>query len=201
MPAPPRSAAPTPRTIQSGCREPRSLPNNPEPTLRSVRDLRQLTPARVGLGRTGASLPTDALLAFTLDHARARDAVHAAFDAAAVGASLRALGLETLAVRSRAVARADYLKRPDLGRRLDQASHDLLASHGSAGFDVVIVLGDGLSPNAIHRHAVELVGALLPALTAAGITLAPAVVATGARVALGDEIGALVRARLVLMLI
>jgi len=160
-----------------------------------------LTPARVGLGRAGASLPTEALLAFTLDHARARDAVHAAFDSAAIGSALRALGLETLAVHSRAVARSDYLKRPDLGRNLDQGSHDLLAARGDAGSDVVIVLGDGLSPHAVHRYAVELVGVLLPALTATQITTAPAVVATGARVALGDEIGALLGARLVLMLI
>src|SRR3954471_19942049 len=115
MPAPPRSAAPTPRIIHCGCREPRSLPNSPGPSLR---DLWQLTPARVGLGRTGASLATDALLAFTLDHARARDAVHAAFDSSAIVAGLEALGLATFAVRSRAVDRADYLRRPDLGRRL-----------------------------------------------------------------------------------
>jgi len=189
------------RTIHCGCREPLSLPNSPGPPQRSQRDLRQLTPARVGLGRAGASLPTNALLAFTLDHARARDAVHAAFDASAVVAGLAALGLETLAVHSRAVDRADYLKRPDLGRRLDAASHDLLAGRNGPACDLVIVLGDGLSPNAVHRHAVELVGALLPGLAMAKIAVGPAVVATGARVALGDEIGELAQAGLVLMLI
>src|SRR5690242_15691895 len=148
MPAPPRSAAPTPRTIPFACREPRSLPNSSAPSLRSLSELRQLTPARVGLGRAGASLPTEALLAFTLDHARARDAVHAAFDSAAIESGLQALGVQTLAVRSRALVRADYLKRPDLGRKLDDSSHDLLAGRGGAGSDVVIVLGDGLSPRA-----------------------------------------------------
>ena len=68
----------------------------PVPPGRTLRDLRQLTPARVGLGRAGAGLPTDALLAFTLDHARARDAVHAAFDARALMQGLEALGLEPL---------------------------------------------------------------------------------------------------------
>src|SRR5882724_5141256 len=89
---------------------------------RSLRDLRDLTPARVGLGRAGASMPTEALLEFTLDHARARDAVHAAFDVSGLISGLNDLGLRALDVRSRARDRKDYLRRPDLGRRLDQAS-------------------------------------------------------------------------------
>src|SRR6266849_4025509 len=97
----------------------------PAPSSRSLTDLRYLTPARVGLGRAGAGLPTEALLDFTLDHARARDAVHAAFDAAAIDASLRALGLEAVQVSSRAQNRRDYLRRPDLGRILDADSQRL----------------------------------------------------------------------------
>lgn len=102
--------------------------NTPAPPCRSMMDLRKLTPARVGLGRAGASLPTTALLAFTLDHARARDAVHAAFDAQVLIAALGDLGLEAFNVKSRAGNRADYLRRPDLGRRLDQASQQVLVS-------------------------------------------------------------------------
>src|ERR1700674_1284950 len=102
----------------------------PAPPSRSLRDLRALTPARVALGRSGASMPTEALLEFTLDHARARDAVHAAFDAATVITGLRGLGLGPIGVRSRAAGRQDYLRRPDLGRTLDPASQHLLAVHG-----------------------------------------------------------------------
>src|SRR5436853_2602695 len=91
----------------------------------SIESLRELTPARVGLGRTGASMPTQALLEFTLDHARARDAVHAAFDAAAIVAGLDGAGLRTLRVSSMAENRAEYLKRPDRGRKLDAASEHL----------------------------------------------------------------------------
>src|SRR5438105_6077438 len=98
--------------------------NTPARSSRSLLDLRNLTPARVGLGRAGASLPTQALLEFTLDHARARDAVHASFDVPAVISGLHALGLETLAVSSRARERKDYLRRPDLGRGLDPSSRD-----------------------------------------------------------------------------
>src|SRR5260370_11339079 len=102
--------------------------NTPVPPSRSMMDLRELTPARVALGRAGASLPTGALLEFTLDHARARDAVHAAFDARALIVALGGLGLEAIDVRSCAGSRGDYLRRPDLGRRLDQASQQMLAS-------------------------------------------------------------------------
>src|SRR3954454_6705018 len=94
---------------------------------RSLRDLRHLTPARVGLGRSGASLPTSALLQFTLDHARARDAVHAHLDISAIVAGLGALGVATRQASSRAQSREDYLRRPDLGRTLDAASKDALA--------------------------------------------------------------------------
>jgi ethanolamine ammonia-lyase small subunit len=167
--------------------------------LRSLRDLRHLTPARVGLGRAGASLPTQALLAFTLDHARARDAVHAGLDTAAIVSGLNALGLRTLEVSSRAPGRKDYLRRPDLGRKLDTASQDLLVGRQHAPCDLAIVIGDGLSPSAVNSHAVELVRSLIPGLAAT--RLGTIVVASGARVALGDEIGALLGAPMVAMLI
>jgi ethanolamine ammonia-lyase small subunit len=169
---------------------------------RSLSDLRDLTPARVGLGRSGASLPTRALLDFTLDHARARDAVHAAFDVAAVMSGLNDLGLAAFEVASCAQDRKQYLRRPDLGRKLDPASKHLLASRKADGpCRLAIVIGDGLSPSAVHAHAVELVRNLMPRLAADGIEIGQAVVASGARVALGDEIGAAFAAQMVVMLI
>jgi ethanolamine ammonia-lyase small subunit len=161
--------------------------------------LRHLTPARVGLGRTGASLPTQALLEFTLDHARARDAVHAAFDAAAIAAGVEGLGLRSLQVCSLAKSRGEYLRRPDLGRKLDVPSQNMLASEIHRECDLAIVIGDGLSPSAVNAHAVELVRNLLARLHA--IKTAAVVVASGARVALGDEIGAVLAARMVAVLI
>ena len=172
-----------------------------DPPVRSLRDLRHLTPARVGLGRSGASLPTDALLAFTLDHARARDAVHAASDVPALRDGLSALGLTTFDVCSRAGNRRNYLRRPDLGRMLDQDSQRQLIDAGREPCQLVIVVGDGLSPAAIDAHAVEVVGDLLPRLASDGIKAGCAVLASGARVALGDEIGALLGAQMVVMLI
>lgn len=171
------------------------------PLSRSLRDLRELTPARVGLGRAGASMPTQALLEFTLDHARARDAVHAAFDVPAIVLGLSDLGLETMQVCSRAGDRKDYLRRPDLGRKLDAPSQDLLASRGAGSCELAIVVGDGLSPTAVNSHAIELVRHLIPRLAIGRIEIGHAVVASGARVALGDEIGAIAGARMVVMLI
>ncbi|HEY0330518.1 MAG TPA: ethanolamine ammonia-lyase subunit EutC [Rhodopseudomonas sp.] len=172
----------------------------PPSPLPSLRDLRRLTPARVGLGRAGGSLPTQALLDFTLDHARARDAVHSAFDSERLAAELSALGLASCEVSSRVRGRHDYLVRPDLGRQLDPASRDVLAAFGGA-CDLALMVGDGLSPTAVNARAVEVVRALLPRLAAAQIRLGAVAVATGARVALGDEIGVLLGARMVLVLI
>ena len=169
---------------------------------RSLADLRKLTPARVALGRSGASLPTAALLDFTLDHARARDAVHAHFHASDLTASLAHLGVRSFEVASRAGSRGDYLRRPDLGRRLDEASAQRLAvAPDHKPGHLALVIGDGLSPTAVHAHAAALVRELLPRLEAAQIAVGPAVVASGARVALGDEIGAMLNASMVVMLI
>jgi ethanolamine ammonia-lyase small subunit len=191
-------------TIRSGCARLPSLPNEPNtpaPPRRSLADLRHLTPARVGLGRAGASLPTKALLDFTLDHARARDAVHAAFDVPAIRSGLTDLGLDAFEVSSLARERGDYLRRPDLGRRLNQASKQLLASRHAGPCRLAIVIGDGLSPSAVNTHAVRLIQSLLPQLADDGIEWGCTVVATGARVALGDEIGAILGAQMIVMLI
>lgn len=164
--------------------------------------LRQLTGARVALGRAGASLPTAPLLEFQLAHARARDAVHLPFDPAAVERQLREQGRSVLLVHSRAESRSVYLQRPDLGRRLDAASKTLLADQAPAqGYDAVLVVADGLSPLAIHSHAAAVVELAWQTLVEAGWRLAPVVIAGQARVALGDEIGELLHAAQVAILI
>jgi ethanolamine ammonia-lyase small subunit len=174
----------------------------PGPKTGSMTDLRALTPARVALERVGASLPTEAWLAFALDHARARDAVHAAFDATRLVAELGQLGLSALGVSSRAGDRQTYLKHPDLGRRLDPPSEQSLADAAARGpYPLVIVIGDGLSPKAVHAHALPLMRPLIARLASAQIDMGPVVVASGARVALGDEIGAILAAQMVVVLI
>ncbi|WP_043833121.1 ethanolamine ammonia-lyase subunit EutC [Muricoccus aerilatus] len=156
--------------------------------------LRAATRARIGLGLTGDALPLREVLDFQMAHALARDAVHTPLDGKALEAALRPHPV--LHARSMAPDRSTYLRRPDLGRRLSPESLDL--SEG-ASCDVAFVLADGLSATAVQRHAAPVFHACLERL--AGWRIAPAVIATQARVALGDEIGARLGARLVAVLI
>ena len=159
--------------------------------------LSALTPARVALGRAGSGLPTRELLRFELAHAQARDAVAETLDTTSLHAELAAAGLPVLHVTSRAADHRTYLQRPDLGRRLDEASaHQLAASDIS---DIAIVIADGLSALAVLRYAAPTVLALLPLIK--GFRIAPLVLATRARVALADEVGSLLGARLALILL
>lgn len=158
-------------------------------------DLRRLTAARIGLERSGASLGTRPLLEFRLAHARARDAVHAALDENSL---LAALPRPALVVSSRAEDRRTYLMRPDLGRELLAGDAARLAAQ-VGNHDLAIVIGDGLSAAAAERHAPPLLEALLPIL--ADWSLAPLVVARHARVALGDQVAAVLGAASVLVLI
>lgn len=127
--------------------------------------------------------------------------MHAAFDTKTLLASLGTLGLDAAEVQSCAEDRRHYLRRPDLGRMLDADSRRLLAGRAHGACELVLVIGDGLSPTAVNAHATEVIAHLLPRLKQAGIAIGHAVVASGARVALGDEIGEILGARLVAMLI
>lgn len=163
--------------------------------------LRRHTPARIGLGRAGISVPTAAQLDFQLAHAQARDAVLRPFDAAGVEAAVRALGLPTIALHSAAADRATYLKRPDLGRRLSDASAQALDALAQGDQpDLALVVADGLSPLAIERHAAPFVAALREVLEPAW-RWAPVAVVQQARVAIGDPIGHALGARLVVVLV
>ena len=164
-------------------------------------ELRRLTPARIALGRAGPSMPTEAVLAFALDHARARDAVHLPLDAGAVAAQIEALGLTTVTIATAAPDRATYLQRPDLGRRLRPDERARLQASPARGRDVAIVVADGLSSAAVHAHAAPLIAALAPRLAGAGLTLADVAIAHQARVALGDAVGEALGARIVVLLV
>jgi ethanolamine ammonia-lyase small subunit len=173
-----------------------TLPVPPDPWA----DLRRHTPARIGLGRSGVALPTAELLRFAAAHAQARDAVHVALDVATLETQLHGDGWRCVTVSSRATGRDEYLRRPDLGRRLAPADAERLRKLAAGEMDLALVLGDGLSALAVQRHAPPLLTALRAAL-GNRLTPAPLVIAAQARVALADEIGALLNARVALVLL
>ena len=188
--------------------------------------LRRFTDARIALGRAGHSLPTAAHLQFQLAHAQARDAVHVPLDTASVTRGVQSLGLQTLSLHSAAADRAVYLRRPDLGRRLDEASIHALqtwrtqeakeaqkahsavsnavdAADATDATDICLVLADGLSALAIHSHAIEFLQCLLPHLQgeARPWRMTPVCVVEQGRVAIGDAVAEHLQAQLVVVLI
>ncbi|UFP99563.1 ethanolamine ammonia-lyase subunit EutC [Pseudomonas fitomaticsae] len=167
-------------------------------------ELRRLTPARIALGRTGTSLPTSAQLDFQFAHAQARDAVHLPFDHAGLSAQLTERQRDSLLLHSAAVDRNSYLQRPDLGRKLSDQSAQALRGYAQAhpgGVDLVIVVADGLSALAVHRHTLPFLTRLEEQMSADEWSTAPVVLVEQGRVAIGDEIGQLLGAKMVVMLI
>lgn len=205
--------------------------------------LRRFTAARIALGRTGVSQPTSAQLDFQLAHARARDAVHLALDVDALRRDVEAAWPEAgpcIVLHSAAADRNVYLQRPDLGRKLDDASRAMLAGRaggdavrdraageaaellrdgaaargtetddasgvsaasGARPYDVAFVVADGLSALAVAQNAAPFLGVLRARIAAEGWTIAPPVIVQQGRVAVGDEIGALLGSRVVVVLI
>ena len=158
--------------------------------------LADYTPARVGLERTGASLPTHEHLALQLAHARAREAVHAQLDVASILLELK----DALVVESAAGDRATYVRRPDLGRRLSDASRAIV-SQQKRRFDAVFVIADGLSAHAVQMHAARMIEATRAELDSTEWKIAPFVIVKQGRVAIGDEIGECMGADLAVVLI
>lgn len=163
--------------------------------------LTRFTQARIALGRAGTSLPTRPHLEFQFAHARARNAVHHPLDESALCAVLEARGLPNFVVHSAAPDRATYLQRPDLGRVPSEASQASLVTFGAGGFDVAIVVVDGLSAFAIEQNVLPFLDLLVPQLSARGLGLAPVAVVRQGRVAIGDPIARALGAKLVIVLI
>ncbi|MDP9173509.1 MAG: ethanolamine ammonia-lyase subunit EutC [Planctomycetota bacterium] len=168
------------------------------------RSLRQHTAARIALGRAGGSLPTAELLKFSSDHAEARDAVHSELDMERLQADLQGLELPIVQVASRVSDRFTYLQRPDLGCELDDKSRSNLQSISKGngdGFDIVLIVADGLSALAAQMHATSVISELVALLRIEKCSVGPLVLARFARVGLQDEIGHVLHARAALILL
>jgi ethanolamine ammonia-lyase small subunit len=163
-----------------------------------MKSLREFTPARVALGRTGHSLPTAELLDFQLAHARARDAVHSRLDVPSLIVEVKQRGLDCIVAKSAAPDRQIYLRRPDLGRRLNGASARVIRD-SKGEFDVVFVIADGLSALAVHRYALAVLDAVM--LHLRDWSIAPIVLLEQGRVAAADEIANLLNASMAAILL
>jgi ethanolamine ammonia-lyase small subunit len=178
-------------------------PRNPAQTD-PWQQLRGLTSARIALGRAGTSLPTAAQLDFQYAHAQARDAVHTPFEQAAIIQALTQRGRRSLSLHSAAHDRHVYLQRPDLGRRLNADSAQVLREHSERnpeGCDLALVVADGLSSLAVHRHALPMLQRIDELAAAEGWSLAPVTLVEQGRVAVADEVGQLLGAKMVVILI
>lgn len=186
--------------------------------------LREYTEARIGLGRTGVSIPTNHLLDFQLAHAQAQDAVHLPLDTEHVVEQLNKIsinvnllsnvesnelfqdGYSPILLHSQAVNRVTYLQRPDLGRRLDSHSCKLLKKSidlDRVPYDLSIVIVDGLSSLAIKENAAKYIQILSHALAEDNNQwkLSPITIVHQGRVAVGDEVGEILKAKITLVLI
>lgn len=160
-------------------------------------DLQAVTEARLSLGPHKGALKTKDALAFSLDHARAQEAVRSEMPVAEIGSALDAYGLSSVQVVSAAQDRETFIKRPDMGRAVSEGSKQRLA--GFAPCDVALVLGDGLSAIAVALNGVAFIQAIASRLEALSITVSPVILARQARVAIGDDIAIALNAQSVIM--
>ncbi len=164
-------------------------------------ELRRFTQARIGQGRAGCGTPTSAQLDFQLAHAKARDAVHQPWSVSDFADLAAVFGSESVILSTQVTNREQYLQRPDLGRRLNQHSRRLLQSRASTGVDVALIISNGLSSTAVERHGIGLLEAICAAYKHCSLTIGPICLVPDARVALCDEIGSLLNARLATIIV
>jgi len=174
----------------------KGLPNHDEP----LNPLKEFTAARIAIGRSGVSIPTKQSLQFNLAHAHARDAVYSELDIDGLTDSLKQFDLPVLHLHSKADNRAEYLQRPDLGRKLKKSSVNQLKENAGE-YDVVIIIADGLSATAVNEHTKGVLQLLVPLLLGAKLKLAPICLVEQGRVAMGDKAAHLLNAKLSVMLI
>jgi ethanolamine ammonia-lyase small subunit len=173
--------------------------------------LKEYTDARIGLGRAGISIPTSHSLAFQLAHAQAQDAVHLPLDVEYVLEQLGNINLNQeiftpILLHSQAVNRTVYLQRPDLGRRLDKKSIEVLKKVNTLKdekYDLSIVIVDGLSSLAIKENAQIFIKKLIEVLnfSSQDWKIAPITIVQQGRVAIGDEVGQILNSKISIVLI
>jgi ethanolamine ammonia-lyase small subunit len=166
-----------------------------------IAKIRARTPARVLADRTGAAYRTATQLQLRQDHAAARDAVRAEFDLK------RDLGAEFVerwklfSVSTMAASKDEYLRRPDLGRRLDENARRQLAAHCALNADLQIVIGDGLSVTAVSTQVPALLPIVADKARLRGWTMGQPFAVQYCRVGVMNDVGELLQSKVVVLLI
>ncbi len=164
-------------------------------------ELKHFTAARIALGRTGISIPLKECLQFKLAHAFARDAVYSVLQTEVLTQQLQQFQLPVLQLQSQCTDRNQYLQRPDLGRLLNKASQQQIEETPATEGDIAIIICDGLSATAVNSHAFSLLSLLMPLFNQSSYSIAPITLVQQGRVAIGDEVGSLLKAKMSIVLI
>ncbi|QTD40507.1 ethanolamine ammonia-lyase subunit EutC [Sporosarcina sp. Te-1] len=158
-------------------------------------ELRKKTPARVGVGRAGSRPKTKTWLQFRLDHAAAVDAVYGEVPDELLSR------LDLFQVHSKVADKEEYIRRPDLGRRLSDESKQTVMEKCKKGPTVQIVASNGLSAKAIEENLEDVYLSLEQSLRNLNIDMGTTFYVDKGRVALMDEIGEMLQPDVVVMLI
>jgi ethanolamine ammonia-lyase small subunit len=166
-----------------------------------VQKIRARTPARVLADRAGAAYRTATQLQLRRDHAAARDAVRADFDL------IKDLGAEfaeqwkVFSVSTMAASKDEYLRRPDLGRRLDKNARGQLLAQCVLNADLQIVIGDGLSVTAVSTQVPQLLPLLTEKARLRGWSLGQPFAVEYCRVGVMSDVGEMLQPKVVVLLI
>lgn len=159
------------------------------------------TPARVLVGRAGPAYRTATLLQLRADHAAARDAVHTEVDLVRDFGAERISRFGLFEAHTRAASKAEYLRRPDLGRELAPDSRELIRANCPAGADLQVVIGDGLSATSVATQAPELLDRFHAAAEAKGWSFGRPVLVRYCRVGVMNDFGDVLSPMVLVLLI
>lgn len=178
-----------------------TLLKTPQGKLRELAST--VTQARVGLNRAGASLSTKEILKFNLDHALARDAIYTKWNVSKLQNQCHLEGFNTLLLKSKICNREDYLLNPPDGCKLNHESQESLKTYqGSNGLiDICVIVSDGLSSAAIEDHAFNFIKILFSKFKNTNFILSSLMLVPFGRVAISDQIGMLLKAKVAIILI
>jgi ethanolamine ammonia-lyase small subunit len=166
-----------------------------------IEKIRAHTPARVLADRTGAAYRTATQLQLRHDHAAARDAVRADFELKRDLDAEFVQRWKLFCVSTMAASKDEYLRRPDLGRRLDKSARTQLTKQCSTNADLQIVIGDGLSVTAVSTQVPPLLPMLAEKARLRGWTLGQSFAVTYCRVGVMNDVGELLQPKVLVLLI